>query len=485
MSGGAEGKKVAIVGGGVAGLAAAHRLQALAASSGESLQIVLFERDRVFGGKVQSRWSKAGLLIERGPDSFLTRKPALLDLIGEIGLTDQLIATQGSALSSFIYRKGRMRRLPPGMGALVPADLFRFLRSDLLSPGGRLRVLRDLWLSPPPDGDLSLRELIGPRLGDEFLTQVAEPLIAGIHSAEPEQMSVAATVPGLLTLLTRDRSLIRGARRQMRARSGPTSPPFMSLRDGMGSLVSALEGQLGAVERRLGSEVQAIAKAEGRLRLRAKGADMGGKEELVDAVVLATPAHLATGLALPLWPDLAQELAEIPAHPVLTITYAYLRPEIEQVLPGHGWLVPRGEGTRMRGATVMTNKWQGRSRSSELVSIRAFLGGAGQAALNEVADERLIEQVADEVGRLLAVSARPIEATVERVLEGNPEYRVGHIERVARIDQLLDDIPNLAVAGASYRGIGLPDVVRSGQEAAARVWKGLHGREGEADTVIR
>ena len=139
----------------------------------------------------------------------------------------------------------------------------------------------------------------------------------------------------------------------------------------------------------------------------------------------------------------------------------------------------------MRGATVMTNKWQGRSRSSELVSIRAFLGGAGQAALNEVADDRLIEQVADEVGRLLAVSARPIEATVERVLEGKPEYRVGHIERVARIDQLLDDIPNLAVAGASYRGIGLPDVVRSGQEAAARVWKGLHGREGEADTVIR
>lgn len=479
MSASSRRLKVAIVGGGLAGLAAAHRLSVLAAAADKPLQVVLFERSATLGGKVQSRWSEAGVLVERGPDSFLTRKPALLDLIGELGLTDQLIATSGSALSSAIYCRGRMRQLPTGMGALVPSDITAFLRSDLLSVGGRLRALSDLWLRLPPEGDLSLSQVIGQRLGTEYLTQVAEPLIAGIHSADPDHMSVAATVPGLLTFLSQDHSLIRGARRQMRRRPGPVLPPFMSLRNGMGSLISALDNCLGGIERRLRSEVESITQVDRRLAVRAKTASGGGAEEVVDAVVMATPAQVASRLVLTLGPDLAQQLAAIPSHLALTITYAYPRQAIEDSLPGHGWLVPRDQGLWMRGATVMTNKWQERSKSPNLVSIRAFLGGPAQSTLNEVSDQTLAEHVAAEVSRLLRVKTTPLEATVERVTEGNPEYLVGHLDRVARIDRLLDAIPQLAVAGASYRGVGLPDVVRSGQEAASRVWKALTRGEGK------
>ncbi|MHB1505426.1 MAG: protoporphyrinogen oxidase [Sulfobacillus sp.] len=472
--------KVAIVGGGLAGLATTHRLLALAEAAGQSLDVVLFERDRTLGGKVHSQWSEAGVLVERGPDSFLTRKPALLDLIGEIGLSDQLIATNGAALSSAIYCRGRMRRLPAGMGALVPADITAFLRSDLLTVGGRVRALRDLWLRPPPEGDLSLRQVIGQRLGTEYLLHVAEPLMAGIHSADPDQMSVAATMPGLLTFLSQDRSLMRGARRQMRRRPSSAMPPFMSLRDGMGSLIAALDSHLPGIDRRLGSEVESIAKVDRGVEVRAKTTDGRTSQELVDAIVVATPAGAASRLLSAMWPDLAQQLAQIPTHLALTITYAYRRQAIPDPLPGHGWLIPRDQGLTMRGATVMTNKWQDRSRSPDLISIRAFLGGPSQDALQETTDQTLAELVATEMSRLLKVKEAPLEANVERVTEGNPEYRVGHLDRLAQIDRLLDSAPQLAVAGASYRGVGLPDVVRSGQEAASRVWKGLVRSEAKA-----
>lgn len=477
--------RVAVIGGGLAGLTATHRLTELAASEDKDLEVVLFERSSRLGGKVGSEWSAAGVLVERGPDSFLTRKPALLELIEALGLSDQLVGTLGPALSSAIYRDGRMRRLPRGLGAMVPADLSAFFRSDVLSLPGRLRVLGDLWLPPPSsEGDLSLSQVIGARLGREYLEVLAEPLIAGIHSAEASDMSMAATMPGLLGFLHQDGSLIRGARRQSARTTPPTRPAFMSLAAGMGSLIEALERRLGRIRQHRDSEAVAVLARGRQLLVRFQQAPAGLEEELVDAAILATAASVSGRLLAESWPQLAESLTEIRSYPAVTITYAYRQAGLSAALPGHGWLVPKREGLLLRGATVMTNKWPQRAYSDQLVSIRAFLGGPSQPSSAARSDAELADEVAEELAKVARLNEAPVEATVVRLEDGNPAYRLGHLEQVATIERQLTGVPQLALAGASYRGLGLSDVVRSGQEAALRVWNGLQTKEiGESGMI--
>ncbi len=485
MSGERGPQRVAVVGGGLAGLAAARRLTELAALAEQELEVLLFEATDRLGGKVGSEWSAAGVLVERGPDSFLARKPALLELIEAVGLTEQLTGSIGPALSSAIYRDGRMRRLPPGMGALVPTDLGAFLRSDLLSLPGRLRALADLWLPPPPgEGDLSLRQLIGPRLGREYLEVVAEPLIAGVHGGRADDMSVAATMPGLLGFLRRDGSLMRGARRQAGQAAPSPRPAFMSLVGGMGSLISALEGHLGPVCQYRQAEVSAVRSRGRQLSVAVGARGTGGGEEWVDAVILATPAEVSARLLREGWPELARPLGEIRHYPLLTITYAYAKGALAEALPGQGWLVPGREGLTLRGATVMTSKWPQRARSDQLVAIRAFLGGPSQTWITDRSDAELEDTVAHEIGKMTGIQEAPLEATVVRIEDGNPAYRLGHLDRLAEIERQLAGVPQLALAGASYRGIGLSDVARSGQEAALRVWNALGWDEDGPATVI-
>ena len=465
--------RVVVVGGGIAGLTAAYRLQQIGRATGAEIQVLLLEGSDRLGGKI--RTERAGeLVIEAGPDSFLSRKPAGIGLAAELGLTSRMIGTQPSGEGTFILRGDHLEPLPEGITMLVPTKLRPLLRSGLLSTRGKLGMALDLIIPPRPgNDDETVGAFIRRRFGDEAFERMAQPLLSGIFAGDADQLSLLATHPQLRDIERRYGSLIRGMLVERKRPPAPLPPgapdaPFVSFTDGMAELIEALVVALDRVDIRFESPVAT-------LQLTGDGYDvrlMSGEELATDAVILATPAFVTADLVTPLDGEMATLLRQIPYASSATITMAFRRQDVERQGGGRGFVVPHVEDREITAVTWVTSKFAHRA-PDDIVLLRAFVGRAGRDWAIELNDDALLQIVRAELERMTGLYAEPLTTSIFRWRRAMPQYVVGHLTRLARIDERLLALPNLYLAGAAYRGVGIPDCIESGNNAALAVAAGL------------
>ncbi|MBD0316151.1 MAG: protoporphyrinogen oxidase [Nitrospiraceae bacterium] len=473
-------RTVAIVGGGISGLATAFSLQEQAAAAGVPLNCILLEAGSSWGGKIVTH-RIGDLVTEAGPDSFLSQKPAALELCAKLGLTDQLINTKETSKKAFVLWGGRLHELPEGLITFVPKQLGPFLRSGLLSCGGLARMGMDIVLPRgPSQGDESLAAFFRRRFGAQAFERVLEPLMAGIYAGDAEQMSLKATFPRFYDLEQQYGSVIRGMMAARAKAAAPTSHTpkrtmFVSLRRGLGDLVSALTARLTqqGVDLRLGCQVDAL-----RVRSHQPGRWMydlilhDGSALSCETLVVATPAYVTAGLVRPLTPIAGGLLELISYASTATIAMAFPAATVMGAVEGFGFIVPRKEGRELIAATWTSLKWPHRAPPDQVL-IRCYVGGVGREGILQWDDAQLIARVRAELSAICGIQAEPTYAEVNRWWKAMPQYTVGHLDRLTQLEAALSRYGGLVITGAAYRGVGIPDCIRDAAHAAERVLRYL------------
>lgn len=452
--------RLAVVGGGIAGLAAARRLEALVPEA----EIVLLERANRVGGKL---WTErvGGYLIEAAPDSFLTRKPRGVELCDELGLSAELIGRRPENARSFVRRGDALLPLPEGLTGMIPANLEALADSPLLSDEGKVRLAAEPDVPLAPDtGEESIASFVSRRLGSEAYEAFVEPLMTGIYGGDGEQLSLRATFPQLRRLELEHGSLLRG----LRAQPAPESaqPSFLSLRGGMEDLVRALVGTLERTSIRTQARVRSLQRRGGEYRIELADGALDA-----DGVVVAAPAFAAAELLSGLDSELAEAHGEIPYASSVVVSLVYDRSVAGHPLDGYGYLVPRSERSDVLACTWSSSKWEGRAPEGSVL-IRVYAGRFGDRDVTTDDDEALIALARDEV-RLLGIGSKPALTRIHRWPRGMPQYVLGHPERIEQIERAVEKHPGLALAGAAYRGVGIPDCIVSGEQAAAAIARSL------------
>jgi oxygen-dependent protoporphyrinogen oxidase len=458
-------KRIAIIGGGISGLSAAFYLEK-ARGGGADLEYTLFEGGQRLGGCMSSDYVE-GCLVEAGPDSFLTEKPWAQSLCHELGIADQLIGSNDSQRKTYIVVKGRLVVMPDGLMFMVPTRLVPTALSPLFSWSTKIRMARELLHPPRPmHEDETVAELVERHFVAEVVDRLADPLLSGVYGGDAAKLSARAVLPRFVEMEEKYGSLSRAMlavhKKMVRTASQrPAKPLFTSLKDGMQQMVDAIVARLDPAAIRLRSHIRRIYPENGGWRV---SVEMGDEEQY-DAVVMATPANVAGSLLDGVDRALARNLLDITYSSSVTVTLGYYIEQLAGLPPGFGFLVPRSEGRRMLACTFVHNKFPHRAPDGKAI-LRCFLGGARDEAVLGLTDEEMLETVCRELRDIVKVSVRPIFSRVFRWREAMAQYEPGHISRVQRIEKRVAEIPGLALAGNGYHGIGVPDCVRSGMEAA-------------------
>lgn len=464
-------RDVLVVGGGISGLAAAHRLTELGRAGPSGFQVTLLEASDRLGGVIATE-PVGDLLMELGPDSCITDKPAALRLCERVGLAERLVAPQHGELQLYTVHRQELTPLPEGFLLMAPTRVGPVLRSPLFSWRGKLRMaLEPVLPRRSRGGDESLASFVRRRLGNEALERVAQPLIGNIYAADPEALSLAAAMPRFPQMERDHGSIVLGTRRaqERRARAqGETGARwglFVSIDGGMEVLVRGIADALGPETPRLGARVRELSLDPGTRRWRA---DAAGARFEADAVICALPAFAAADVLAALDGELARELESIPFSSTATVNLAYRRSDVAHPLDGYGFVVPHAERRTVTACTFSSVKYAGRA-PKDVALLRCFAGGALQPRLLDRPDSVLEAQVREDLEALLGITGAPTLCRTARYPDGMPQYNVGHLDRVERIEARLERFPTLALAGKSYRGVGIADCVHSGERAAERV----------------
>ena len=454
---------VVVIGGGISGLAAAYAVQSSAAPG---TRLTVIEASSLAGGKLRTE-EFAGLPVDSGADAFLARVPAGVRLAGQLGLTDRLVAPTTS--SAFVFSAGALRPLPAGTALGVPIDLWPLAKSRLLSPWGLLRAAAEPLLpGRPVTGDMAVGELVARRFGAQVRDRLVEPLLGGVYAGWSDKLSLDATSPATAAAAHGSRSVLLG----LRARRAPrkSGPVFHSFVGGTSVLVDALVAALlsGGADVRLGVSATALTRtATGwqiRLGDRAGVSHTSGHLE-ADAVIVALPASPAAKLLADAAPKAARELADIEYASVGIVTLAYRREGIPR--QGSGFLVAAGERRVIKAGTWTSQKWA--HLAGEFDIIRCSVGRAGQSDDLRRDDDDLVSAVHADLCDIGGLTSRPVLSKVTRWGGALPQYAVGHVDRVGRIERAVAAVPGLAACGAAYRGIGIPACIESGERAAAQI----------------
>jgi oxygen-dependent protoporphyrinogen oxidase len=465
-------RHVVIVGGGIAGLAAAHRLAgaqlAAGGTSSAGPRITLLEADERLGGKIRTE-DFAGRPLDVGAEALLARVPAALELCHELGLEHDLVAPASD--QPYVWTD-RLHPLPPRLMAGVPDGSQALIGSGILSPAGLARAGLDLIVpARRPAHDVSIGSLVRRRLGDQVLERLIDPLLGGIHAGSCDELSVRAAAPQLEAALRARRSLVRG----LRALSGgslpaPTGPTFLTLSGGLEELVRTLRERLSTVECRTRAALQSLEPLPGggaRLTL------AGGETLDADHVIMAVPAFAAAAILAEACPAAAGELEEISYASVATIALSYPVEAFDQRLAGSGFLVQRGRGHTITACTWSSAKWPHLAGDTVLLKCSAGHAGAGGALALD--DEQLVRSVRADLAQAMNLRAAPLQERVFRFERALPQYTVGHLERIARIDAALARLAGVSLCGAAYRGVGVAACIGDGQAAADGVLAALPG----------
>ncbi len=458
--------RTAIIGGGITGLSAAYEL----ARAG--CETILIEEQHALGGVIQTEVVD-GCVIEGGPDSFLSAKPAGEELARELGLGGDLIGSLDQQRVTYVVRGGRLVPLPDGLMMMVPTKVLPMALTPLLGWGTKLRMGLEVFRRPATPGeDRSVARFIEEHYGREAVDYLAEPLLAGVYGGSADRLSVESVLPRFVELERRYGSLTRGvlaARRAARARQGEPEPLFRTLRGGLAQLTAELEKRIRPHCRIVQARAERVTRDGAAYSIRA-GTDTLQAEN----VILACPAWQAGALLRPLDPPLADLLESIPYTSSVTLALGYRREDCGPIPPGFGFLVPARERRALVACTFVGAKFPYRVPESRVV-LRCFLGGSGGEAVLDASDGELLRTVRAELRQLLGWDAEPRFTRIRRWRRAMAQYEVGHARRVAAIRELAARHPGLQLAGNAYEGIGVPDCIRTGR-AAARALAAASGR---------
>ena len=470
-------RRIAVIGGGISGLAAAHRLGELE----PTCEIVLFERLSRLGGAL---WTKheQGFQVEQGVDNFITTLPWGLALCRRLGLEDQLVQTCPDFRRTFVVRRGRLHKLPDGFLMMAPTRMWPLAVTPILSPWGKLRCALEYFLPPCKDeADESIASFVRRRLGREAYERLVEPLIGAVYATDPDQLSLAATVPRFREMERKHGSLIRTMRRQTAARrrrqeggeeSGARFGMFVTLRKGLSSLVDAITRRLPRQAVRLGTPVERIERCGDGWRLWtspvAAGDSPGGKSEDFDAVIMAAPSHVAAELLESHDPELAARLASITYSSTAILSIAFNDEQIAHPLDGMGIVVPAVERSAILACSLSSRKYAHRAPQGKTL-LRVFAGASRWPEMDAMDDGRLRRRLLGELAGLLGIGGQPIYESLAQWPRSMPQYRVGHKDLVKQIEAQAAALPNFELCGNAYRGVGIPDCIHGAEQAAERV----------------
>lgn len=456
-------KRIAVIGGGIAGLSAAYALEK-EKRTGVPLDYRLLESSIRFGGVIRTD-KVEDCIVEAGPDSFLTEKPWAADLCRELGLGDQLIGSNDAERKTYLLVKGRLVSIPDGLMFMVPTKLMPAFFSPLFSFSTKIKIVRE-WLLPPrpKTSEMTVAEFVTRHYGREMVDRVADPLLGGVYGGSADQLSVDAVLARFVQMETKYRSLGRAmVAARKRVPSAGSQPLFTSLKGGMQQIVDALLQRIPQGALQLNSPVRAVKRESGKWLVVAEG-----RTAEFDAAILATPAHLAAELLASAEPELAHELRGIPYTSSITVAFGYDQSVRASLPPGFGFLVPRTEGRNILAATFVHNKFRHRAPDDRAL-VRCSIGGTHADKLFALSDGELASMVREELGQILGIRVAPLFTRVYKWRAAMAQYEVGHSARMSRIRSRLNQLPGLALAGNAYSGIGVPDCVRTGSEAASAV----------------
>jgi len=459
-------KRIAIIGGGISGLSAAFTIEEKR-QLGTDVEYVLFESSPRLGGVLVTD-RVDGCLVEAGPDSFLTEKPWAADLCRKIELGDQLIGSNDSERKTYIVARGKLVVMPDGLMFMVPTKIMPTVLSPLFSWRTKIRMAAE-WFHPPRKAseDETVAEMVKRHYGSEMVELLADPLLSGVYGGEASGLSVRAVLPRFADMESKHGSLGRAmlaARKKMGAAVNlPARPLFSSLKEGMQQMVDALVARLDANALKKSSLVQSVIRQDNGWTVCA-----GYQSDQFDAVIIATPTHVAASVLQAADENLAREMGGIKYSSSVTVTLGYDEEVRRSLPPGFGFLVPRSEGHRMLAATFVHNKFPHRAPDNRAI-VRCFLGGARDEQILQSSEEEILQIVRRELRQIIALNAEPLFARVYKWKSAMAQYSVGHLERLQRIESLRQKLPGLALAGNGYNGIGVPDCVRSGAEAAGKI----------------
>ncbi|MDX1965360.1 MAG: protoporphyrinogen oxidase [Pirellulales bacterium] len=493
--------RILVIGGGITGLAAALRVKELLPSA----KLELWEAATRLGGVLQTV-REGGFLLELSADNFLTPDAAGLPLANKLGLWDELLPTNPAQRKASILYRGVPHPVPEGFVLMAPNQLGSLLTTPLLSWRGKLRLLAELFIEARPAGqnDESLESFALRRFGREAYERLIQPLIGGIYTADPTKLSLAATLPRFLEmerqhgsvlqasllawqnsrlqrpLTGRSKANSRGSARTMnateeKADSGARYSQFMAPRQGMEQLIAAAANSLGQESIQLAKRVTRLVKNP---PLAAKLAPTAANwqvwsnpaepPELFDGVIMTTPAPAAASLVEYVAPELAAELRAIEYAGSSVVILGYEQTQFARPLVGFGMVVPRLERRGILAVSYASEKFPGRAPAG-MALLRVFVGGALQPELNDLNDAALVKLATGELREIYGIQGEPRLVRIARWQHTMPQYHLGHLERVARIEGLAQRLPGFALAGAAYRGVGIPQCIRQGEIAAEKL----------------
>jgi oxygen-dependent protoporphyrinogen oxidase len=460
--------RVAIIGGGISGLSAAYALEKERAK-GNPIEYRLYESSPRLGGAMYSEIVD-GCVVEAGPDSFISEKPWAAALCRDLGIGDQLIGSNDNDRKTWIVSGKRLIPLPDGLMFLVPTKILPTAFSPLFSWNTKIRIAKELLHPPRPmHEDESVAAFIDRHFGREMVDRLADPMLSGIYGGNTDRLSVRATLGRFVEMEEKYGSLSRAmlvANKKMKSvMAGKPKPPlFTSLRNGMRQMVDAVVARVTREWLLLNTQVDSLEKLGDEYFVNLAS----GETKAFDSIILATPANIAGHLLANIDNGLSADLQQIPYSSSVTVTLVYDMAELRNLPGGHGFLVPRSEGRRMRACTFVHNKFPHRAPPDKGI-LRCFLGGANDEAILQLSDEEMLAIVQRELREIIHLDAQPRIQRLYRWRGAMAQYPPGHLERVDRIEKAVATIPGLALAGNAFRGIGVPDCVRTGTVAAATV----------------
>ncbi len=440
-------------------MAAAYKLH----ESDANLKVAVLEAAPRCGGVISSV-RQDQLLFEEGPDSILTQKPWALSLIKRLGLNEHIIETERENRRTYVAWNGKLHALPDGFVMLAPTNFVSFFRSTLFSPLGKLRMaLETLLPRKEDDAEESLAGFVRRRFGNEALERIAQPMIGGIYTADPEKLSLNATMPRFLDLEKQNGSVIAGLMKSDRKTSGARYSLFISLDQGLGLLVDTIIAKLNPGTIKTNTPVSAIKKSSSGFEVETKD----GEIIHTDAVIVATPSFQASKMLHGLDDQLAQRLAQIEYAPSAILNLAYKKTDVPS-FKGFGFVVPSKERSSIIACTFVSQKYAKRA-PEDTVMLRVFMGGALAKDVYALSDTELIKSARKELKKYLHLDAEPVELKLTRYPNSMPQYHLGHMALIADIQQLSARYTGLAFAGNYMQGPGIPDCICTGETAAESI----------------
>ena len=469
--------RVAIIGGGISGLSTAwfleQQLRCDEHFAGQAVEIELFESNDRLGGKIQTH-RQDGLIMELGAESFLSRKPHGMALCQDLGILDRLQGTRPDTRKTFVWWQDRLHALPEGLSGFVPAKLQPLLKTSLLSPLAKARFLLEYFLPPKKSKsdnaecqEESIASFISRRLGRQTYQRLVQPLLCGIYCGDGEQLSLRAAYPELQKLEQEHGSLLRGLKRKQAQAATSEWPAFVTFSGGMSDLIEAVAEQLQSTTVTSSAAINEILPVEQGYQLNFAAPMSPQSSDMFDTVIATTSSRISSKLLANADSELANELAGIPHVSTMAVNLWYEADQIDHDLDGYGFVVP---SQQQRGVTAVT--WTSSKHFHRvpegLKLIRVYLGRAGDEADLHASDETILKQVDRELRRMMNLTTTPKGYFIHRWFEGSPQYCLGHLDRLERVEKHLTQLPGLFLTGSSYRGVGIPDCIRQAKEVAAK-----------------